>query len=717
MDDKGSSADVVQVDAPSATASEKTREAVAGSADVVQADASGATASEKTREAVAGPADIVRVDASAAIASEKTRDAVAGSAVVVQVDASCPSQGKNVPAARARSADYELIIENTVAGLGRLTPEKRSKVYALARTVVMRHLQSEKLALDLAIGQIERRWRARDAAENVAPKKAMRFNGRRPRIEPPAIATVPVAASSRRRLARSIGVAVALPVFTATIFFGFRVGDEVADRSVADGLVEHWFTDSSGKPGVGGRLAAADVSPHRNPSSPAAPTGAALAVEPEAPAPSLPSLASSGGKGGGAACRSGSSMAEHNPCARDSSGRGMAAETSQTETGTRSLDSFTAFGDIASGQELSRTLTLPTVTPADFMADRAYAAPARDEALMSVAALPRAAAPAQDEALKSPDASPRAAGPARDQVPASPDASPRAAGPARDQVPASPDASPRAAAPQVPQPSATKPVNAKVAALVASGNEAALKGDLDRAVRDFSEAIRIDPKYADSYSERGQALFRLGETERAIADYSAALAHDPQHGAALRSRGMAHLYLGKNDLALADLSKAIELGEQDPQLVAPIELFYARRSRASIYDSTQQYDLEIADCTALIEAYAHNSALVDTLAANYGSAGAANVLARVYRQRASAFARRSSVERALADLTEAIPLSSDRGYAALIDRSKLHEGLGQRDLAVADARAALNIRPGSEEARLALSRLSALSNQTPPKGL
>jgi len=262
-----------------------------------------------------------------------------------------------------------------------------------------------------------------------------------------------------------------------------------------------------------------------------------------------------------------------------------------------------------------------------------------------------------------------------------------------------------------------KPVNAKVAALIASGKEANLKGDLDLAVRDFSEAIRIDPKYPDTYSERGQAFFKLGDIQRAIADYSAALAHDPQHGVALRARGMAQLYLGKNDLALADLSKAIELGESDPRLLAPVELFYARRSRGSIYESTQQYDLEIADCTALIESYAHDQALADALAANYGSEGAANVLAKVYRQRASAFARRSSVERAVADLTQAIPLSSDQGYAALIDRSKLHEGLGRRDLAAADARAALNIRPGSEEARLALSRLSALSNAAPPKGL
>jgi len=364
------------------------------------------------------------------------------------------------------------------------------------------------------------------------------------------------------------------------------------------------------------------------------------------------------------ACDSGSSMSERNPCRRGASGRGTAAETPKTETGTSWLDRFTASGDLTSGQAPSGTLNLPAVAAQDFVVGSATAhdAPALDDAIMS------------------------------------------------------PGAASHAAALQAPRSPLMKPINTKVAAFVASGRQAGLKGDLDRAVHDFGEAIRVDPKYPDTYLERGQTFFKLGEIERAIADYSAALVRDPEHGAALRARGMAHLYRGKADLALADLSKAIELGEHDPRLLAPIELFYARRTRGSIYDSRQQYDLEIADCTALIESYARDPELAEALAADYGSAGAANILARVYRQRAGAFVRRSSVERAVADLTQAIPLSSDRGYAALIDRSKLHEGLGRPDLAAADARAALNIRPGSEEARLALSRLSAFSNAAPPKG-
>jgi tetratricopeptide (TPR) repeat protein len=591
-------------------------------------------------------------------------DAQDGSTDAVQVEASRRRESKAVTGARARSIDYEAIIEDTVAGFVGDTSDQRRKIYAHARSVVLHRLwlmrlpepivELEKLALDLAIGKIERRWGAQDAAEKLAAEEpaaenAIPFNGPEPPIERSAPAIISIAGTLLGRLASPIGVAVALPVIAATIFFGPEIHRNLTDRGAVGDFVERQIRHPGGEPGV--TAGGADVLAGRG-STRDAPVLAVPAPEPRASATTMMT----------AACGGGSSTSEPKTCARNVSGRGLAAEAPKTEIEPPWLDGFAAFSDMTWGP--ANALNGPVLTAEDFAVSSAmpYSAPAPGAALSANAAT-------------------------------------------------------QAAAPQARRSPVTAPINARVAALIASGQEAVLKGDLDRAVRDFSAAIRIDPKYPDTYLERGQTLFKFGETERAIADYSAALGRDPRHGGALRARGMAHLYLGKTDLAVADLSKAIELGEHDPQMLAPIELFYARRSRGSIYESKQQYDLEIRDYTALIESYAHDPMLVEALAANYGNAGSANILARVYRQRASAFARRSSVERAVADLTQAIPLSSDRGYAALIDRSKLHEGLGRHDLAAADARAALNIRPGSEEARLAVSRLSALSNPAPPKGL
>jgi regulator of sirC expression with transglutaminase-like and TPR domain len=688
------------------------------------------------------------------VAGAPNMDAQDCSADLVEVEASGRRKSKVAALVRARSVDYQPIIDHTVAALARPTAHTRCKIYAHARLVVARGLISmglaeavievEKLALDLAIEKVEQRWRAEGAAEKstaqspaaeqaitignrltrnravlgfrpsleigwhrvrslcrvpeiivyaVSARAGIRWRvarggneARRPATPDPsrgrrrlsfarsrrwpaamratrfnvlsATAIASIAARLPRNLTETVSVAVALPVIAAMILLVLHIDGRVVYRSAADDPVGRSLSDPRGGPSVRSATAAQDVSAHRGRAQAAA-IHVGSRADQDAPAPS-PANARAMGEGD-AACTAGPSTSD-NSCARDIAGASAAAQTPKTQA-TR-LESYSPFSDMTWGFGPSNALRGPTVAAEDFVVGRviAYAAPTADAALPSPAAAPRAAA------TPTPQSSP-------------------------------------------------KPINPKIVVLIASAKQAALTGDLDRAVRDFSEAIRIDPEYPDGYLARGQTYFKLGQTERAIADYSAALAHDPQHAAALRARGMAQLFLGKNDLALADLSKAIELGEKDPQLLAPIELFYARRSRGAIYDSTQQYDREIADCTVLIESAAHDPVLAEDLAANYGTAGTANTLAKLYRQRANALARTSSVEQALLDLTAAIGLSSDRGYAALLDRAKLHELLGRRDLALADARAALKIRPSSEEARLALNRLSGLSKPTPPNGL
>jgi len=254
--------------------------------------------------------------------------------------------------------------------------------------------------------------------------------------------------------------------------------------------------------------------------------------------------------------------------------------------------------------------------------------------------------------------------------------------------------------------SAMRAASPAAAALLESGRTAAGKAQLDKAVHDFSEAIRIDPDYPGGYMERGQILFKRGEIDHAMADYTAALTRDANYGAALRGRGMAHLYRGATDLAIADLTKAILVAESDPSALSPLDLFYARRSRASLYGEKQQHDGEVADCTAIIEAY-QGSALGDALKATYGAAGASNLIAMIYRQRGNAQMRRSNKEAALEDLAAAISMSADHGFTALLDRAHVYEALGQRERAVADLGTALKLRPGSDEAKAALKRLSA----------
>src|SRR5215207_8169312 len=63
------------------------------------------------------------------------------------------------------------------------------------------------------------------------------------------------------------------------------------------------------------------------------------------------------------------------------------------------------------------------------------------------------------------------------------------------------------------------------------------KGDIERALNDYNESIRINPAYAKAFNNRGNLWRDKGELERAIADYSEAIKLDANYAAAYANRG------------------------------------------------------------------------------------------------------------------------------------------------------------------------------------
>ena len=52
-------------------------------------------------------------------------------------------------------------------------------------------------------------------------------------------------------------------------------------------------------------------------------------------------------------------------------------------------------------------------------------------------------------------------------------------------------------------------------------------GDWERAIADYTEAIRLDPKYTHAYNNRGTAYGGKGDMGRAIADLTEAIRLEP----------------------------------------------------------------------------------------------------------------------------------------------------------------------------------------------
>jgi len=82
---------------------------------------------------------------------------------------------------------------------------------------------------------------------------------------------------------------------------------------------------------------------------------------------------------------------------------------------------------------------------------------------------------------------------------------------------------------------------------------------LDRAAADFGEAARIAPTDARGWRNRGMIRLYQGDNKGGLADYDKALQYDPADAYSWNNRAQAKLRLGDKAGAMADFRKALEI--------------------------------------------------------------------------------------------------------------------------------------------------------------
>jgi lipoprotein NlpI len=93
------------------------------------------------------------------------------------------------------------------------------------------------------------------------------------------------------------------------------------------------------------------------------------------------------------------------------------------------------------------------------------------------------------------------------------------------------------------------------------GNGFFRRGDRDRALDEYSEAIRLSPDNAQFYNDRAQRYSDRNDYPHAIADYDVAIRLNSGYSRAFNGRGLAYYFSGDNAHALEDFNEAIR---QDP---------------------------------------------------------------------------------------------------------------------------------------------------------
>jgi len=86
----------------------------------------------------------------------------------------------------------------------------------------------------------------------------------------------------------------------------------------------------------------------------------------------------------------------------------------------------------------------------------------------------------------------------------------------------------------------------------------------NEALADFTEAIRIDPSYADAHNNKGNALKELGYFDQALNSYDEALKINSKYFQAYNNKGNVLKDLKRFDEALINYSNAIEINSEYP---------------------------------------------------------------------------------------------------------------------------------------------------------
>jgi tetratricopeptide (TPR) repeat protein len=105
----------------------------------------------------------------------------------------------------------------------------------------------------------------------------------------------------------------------------------------------------------------------------------------------------------------------------------------------------------------------------------------------------------------------------------------------------------------------------------------AATGQLDRAIDDYGQAIRLRPDLADAYNNRGIAWRLKADDARALEDFDRALRLKPDNVDALYNRGLALIGLGQYDRAVADFDTALRLQHDDIDAVAARGMAWLRK--------------------------------------------------------------------------------------------------------------------------------------------
>jgi tetratricopeptide (TPR) repeat protein len=235
---------------------------------------------------------------------------------------------------------------------------------------------------------------------------------------------------------------------------------------------------------------------------------------------------------------------------------------------------------------------------------------------------------------------------------------------------------------------------------VEAAREQGLKGESLRAQaeNDFRHALELDPAHADAFAGLAEAALLAGKPAEAMTHFSKAVELTPTSPVAVLARALAKLRTKDNDGAIADADEALRRGSQDP--AAKVVRARARcnagdvgAAQAEIEDVIRKHPRYAPAFVALGDVYRERGN-PDRAVTEYGKALALDPrMAEAYHQRGNAERDRGRIEDALQDLSRAAALDPSDPFL-FFDRGVCLGNQSAWDLAQVEFRRGLALKPG-----------------------
>ena len=187
--------------------------------------------------------------------------------------------------------------------------------------------------------------------------------------------------------------------------------------------------------------------------------------------------------------------------------------------------------------------------------------------------------------------------------------------------------------------------------------------DYDLAIRDYTRAVEIMPDYAYAYGNRGVSFEAKGDYVQAIRDYDKAIELRPGYTQAYYNRANAYLAADDARKAIGDYNRAIEI---NPEYVM------AYNNRGNAFNRIGDHDQAIRDYAKVIELKPDD-------------AGA-------YLNRGNAYMGKRNYDSAIRDYTRSIELKPDNPLA-YSNRGSAYDKMGSYDRAILDCTRAIELKP------------------------